>query len=83
VTVVVEFYGGLKELAGQREWELIFEEEEEYNVRDILERLFLVIPELRQQLDSIAFAVGDELVDQKHEIHDGTRLSLLPPVSGG
>lgn len=81
--VVVEFYGGLKELAGEKEWSLELTEGAPFNVRDVLERLFLLLPSLREQLGSLAFAINDELVDQKHPIKHGTRLGLLPPVSGG
>lgn len=81
--VTIEFYGGLKQLAGASEWTLTLEEGGSYRVRDVLERLFLALPELRGRLTSLAFALDDELVGEKHPLVDGDRLGLLPPVSGG
>jgi len=38
---------------------------------------------LAGELDSLAFAVGDEVVGPGRRLHDGDEVGLLPPVSGG
>lgn len=56
---------------------------EQASVTDVLDRLCEQYAELPQYLPTTACAVGDELVDRHHRLHEGDTLALLPPVSGG
>jgi molybdopterin converting factor small subunit len=40
-------------------------------------------PALGERLPTVAFVVGDEIVDPGYRLCDGDRAALLPPVSGG
>ncbi len=41
------------------------------------------LPELRELLPRVAFAVNQEYVKQEATLCDGDELALIPPVSGG
>ena len=52
-------------------------------VADALGRLAERYPELALRRDTVAVAIGDDIVAVTHELSDGERLALIPPVSGG
>jgi molybdopterin converting factor small subunit len=52
-------------------------------VADVLSRLGERFPELAMRRDSLAVAVGDEIVPASRALVDGERVALIPPVSGG
>lgn len=78
--VTVEFYGGLRELAGAECLALDMPGE---TVGDALGELCRHKPALREQLPRIACAIGDHLVQRGDTLHEGSVLALIPPVSGG
>ena len=77
----VLFFGGLKREAGAAERTL--ELPEGATVEDLLNKLKTENPRLSAQLEVTAVAVGDRIVDARHELRDGDEVALLPPVSGG
>ncbi len=52
-------------------------------VADALSLLAQRFPEFAQRRASIAIAVGDSVVKATHALHEGERIALIPPVSGG
>ncbi len=52
-------------------------------VADALGRLAERYPELALRRDTVAVAIGDDIVAVTHELSDGERIALIPPVSGG
>ena len=79
----VLFFGGLQRVAGCREAELELNDSTTPDVNLLTEQLLKTYPEIKPHLDSVAFAVGDELVDRKRILREGEQVGLLPPVSGG
>ena len=65
------FYGGLKQDVGAKTQTLD------------LARDSLTVQELGERLPTVAFVVGDEIVDPDYRLRDGDQAALLPPVSGG
>jgi len=52
-------------------------------VSRVLDLLLEQHPELVPARRSLRFAVNEDFVDAAAALHDGDRLALLPPVSGG
>jgi molybdopterin converting factor subunit 1 len=80
--VKVVYYGGLQRDVGAKEQELQFSQNS-LAVSELREQLAERYPELRTKLQSVVFAVSDEIVDEDHPVRDGDEVALLPPVSGG
>lgn len=78
----VVFFGGLQRLAGCREDELEFPADI-INIDLFSKHLTKSYPDIAPQMGSVAFSIGDEIVDSSHELRDGDVVGLLPPVSGG
>ena len=80
--VTVQYYGFLKTLAGRASDDV----ELEAACATAADCLIAVAAKLhagRERFDSVAVAVGDELVARTHPLCDGDVVALLPPVSGG
>ncbi|HED03535.1 MAG TPA: MoaD/ThiS family protein [Candidatus Fraserbacteria bacterium] len=82
MTIKVVFYGGLSRVAHARS-SSIEVKRETLSVGELRDILIAQTPELREQLENVAYALGDELVAPDRALHDGAELGLLPPVSGG
>lgn len=80
--VRVVFYGVLQEDVGTTEKNLDLASEAP-TVADLVAQLEAAYPILTSRLESVAFAVDDQVVDLSHTLHDGAKVDLLPPVSGG
>ena len=80
--VKIVFYGGLQRDVGVKEQDLQFTQNS-LTVREISEQLIEAYPTLRAKMQSVVYAVGDEIVDGDHAAQDGDEIGLLPPVSGG
>lgn len=80
--VQVVFYGGLKREAGCGSTAVNVPREKP-TVGAMAECLRDKYPSLNAHLGSVAYAVGDEMVDEGFELSEGAEVSLLPPVSGG
>lgn len=53
------------------------------NAAEIARLVLNELGETAPPLSSLRLAVNDELVENDHVVHDGDRLALIPPVSGG
>lgn len=52
-------------------------------VADAMDLLAERFPEFAQRRDSVAVAIGDDIVAPARALSEGQRLALIPPVSGG
>jgi molybdopterin synthase catalytic subunit len=79
--LVVEFYAGLRERAGLGE--VVIEGlPDTLDVSGLKVELQEKMPELGS-LEHVTAVIGTEYVSDTHELSEGVRVSLLPPVSGG
>jgi molybdopterin converting factor subunit 1 len=80
--VRVVFYGGLQHDTGIKQQTLELEQDS-LTVRGLADLLAEQHPALRSRLGTVAYAVGNEIVEPGQPIRDGDEIALLPPVSGG
>lgn len=80
--VRVEFYGRLREVAGVPGREVRLDGDQP-TVGDLADRLREEAPSLADELEGVAFAVGDRLVDRDRALASDEVVGVLPPVSGG
>lgn len=80
--VYVTFYGGLKREAG-RESEVFELHGQPPTLDDLIDAIIEKYPSVSAHLGSLAYTVGDELVDRPYQLKDGDEVGFLPPVSGG
>lgn len=76
-----KFYGILEQLAETTEYTL--ELDTPLALPDALALLTTSKPEIAQQLERCACAIGDTIVQRNTLISDDTTVALLPPVAGG
>lgn len=78
----VVLYGVLKQDAGakQRSLSLVGDSA---SVAEVVDALTAQVPALAARLETVAYVVGDKIVDPDTVLHDGDQMALLPPVSGG
>jgi molybdopterin converting factor small subunit len=79
--ITVECYGASQRWCGA---ELIsLDLGEGVSVQDALRHLGERFPELAARRETLAVAIGDEIVPGARALVDGERIALIPPVSGG
>lgn len=76
-----ELYGRLEKLANQSEINLDINTP--VSLESALEQLATLKPDLTENLERCACAIGDELVSRSTLVESGSRIALLPPVAGG
>lgn len=79
--VNVKLFAVLREKAGTAETSL--ELPDGTTVASAVEALASEFPQLRDHLQSVAFAVNRSYVKSRTSLGDGDELALIPPVSGG
>jgi molybdopterin synthase catalytic subunit/molybdopterin converting factor small subunit len=79
--VFLRLFAGLREAAGCRELEL--ELPEGARVSDLKARFGADFPAVGPMLRNVVFAVDDEYIPAEERLHEGARVSAIPPVSGG
>ena len=79
--ITVECYGASQRWCGA---ELVsLDLVDSATVADAMRRLAERYPELAARRDTVAVAVGDEIVAASRALAEGERMALIPPVSGG
>ena len=79
--ITVECYGASQRWCGA---ELVsLDLGETATVADALGRLAERYPELALRRDTVAVAIGDEIVASGRALAEDERIALIPPVSGG
>ena len=92
--IVVLYFAAARELARRASETFSFEEEEEeeeeravnvkVSVADVKARILARRPELSECLKTCAFSVDREYAaSDAQEVHDGSEVALIPPISGG
>ena len=76
-----EFYGRLASLADQASIDL--PTDFPIRLQDALTQLAEQLPQIHDNLERCACAVGDQLVHRDLIIQDTMTIALLPPVAGG
>lgn len=79
--ITFEFYGRLERLANQSEIGLKLNTP--VSLETALQQLAELKPDLSENLERCACAIGDELVSRSMLVEANTRVALLPPVAGG
>lgn len=79
--VEVQFFSRLRDLAGASRVER--EVREGQTVGELLESLYASFPTLREWDGCLLTAVGLEYAGRDHVLHEGDRVSVMPPVQGG
>ncbi|TEU30717.1 MoaD/ThiS family protein [Alkanindiges illinoisensis] len=79
--ITFEFYGRLERLAHQSEISLKLNTP--VSIENALQQLAELKPDLSENLERCACAIGDELVSRSMLVDANTRVALLPPVAGG
>ncbi|MFT4641288.1 MAG: molybdopterin converting factor small subunit [Verrucomicrobiales bacterium] len=83
MTLKILFFSTLREITQLDDISMAFESKEPLNVADILERLYIVYPDLREWDDKVLISLDQEYVDRKTTVSEGQELALMPPVQGG
>jgi molybdopterin converting factor small subunit len=77
--VDVAFFGAVADAAGSRE--IVVEVPDTSTVTDVLSRLSPQLQKYRGK--KLLHAVNEEYVDENAPLHDGDKLAVFAPVSGG
>jgi molybdopterin converting factor subunit 1 len=80
-TVHIRLFAGLHQLIGERELDM--ELPDGATVEQLRDRLGEQYPAVQAFLPTLVCAVAEEYVPSDHVLHDGDRVALIPPVSGG
>ncbi len=80
--VDVVFYGGLKQDVGVKR-QVIEVDRDGLTVAELADLIAQQYPALSPRLSTVAYVVGNEVVEPDYRLHDGDEAGLLPPVSGG
>ena len=81
MTVRVQFFSHLRDLAGASEFDA--EVAENATVADLLALLYTRHPKLGEWDNSILVGAGVEFVERDYPLKDGDEIAVMPPVQGG
>ena len=81
MNVSLQLFAGLRELIGER-W-LSLDLDEGATVFELKDCLATRYPAAQGLLPRVVCAIDDEYVAQDEKLHEGARVALIPPVSGG
>ncbi|MEP6778020.1 MAG: MoaD/ThiS family protein [Chthoniobacterales bacterium] len=81
MNVRVQFFSRLRDVTGASSAEL--ELRDGATVAELVEKLYLQTPALREWDSSILVGAGVEFVDRTHVITAGEEIAIMPPVQGG
>lgn len=80
-TIRVRLFAGLHQMIGEREIDL--DVSDGATVSDLRDALGERYPHVRAFLPTLVAAIDEDYVPITHVLHDGDRVALIPPVSGG
>jgi len=81
MNVRVQFFSRLRDVTDVSTAEL--ELREDATVAELIEKLYLRTPALREWDSSILVGAGLEFVDRAHVLSAGEEIAIMPPVQGG
>lgn len=79
--ITVECYGASQRWCGAEL--LSLDLADAARVSDVLDQLAGRYPDFAPRRETVAAAIGDDIVPASRVLVDGERLALIPPVSGG
>ena len=79
--VELQLFASVREAVGARQVSL--ELADGATLTDLKSRLASDYPRLEPMLGTVVFAIDDEYVAFEERLHDGARVAVIPPVSGG
>ncbi len=79
--IIINTYSSVKTLCGFTEKE--FELNDRSSVKDVIAAVLIECGILNNLKNKLLFAVNEEYCDENRELHNGDRLAIFPPVSGG
>jgi len=82
VHIEIEYFGGARELTGQRQETLVLQPPDA-GLPALVALLAERHPRLSPLLSRVRLAVNDEFVDATATLQDGDRVAVMPPVAGG
>lgn len=83
MTITILFFSTLREITGHEDMTMEFDEKEPLSVADVLERLYIVYPKLREWDSQVLVALDQSYVEREEPIRHGQELAVMPPVQGG
>lgn len=86
MTISILFFSTLREITDGEQMSMTWDDqksEDTLTVSDVLERLYIVYPKLREWDERVLLAVDQKYVDRESPITDGQELAVMPPVQGG
>jgi molybdopterin synthase sulfur carrier subunit len=81
ITIRLKLFSSAKDLAGFDE--RLIEVPSNSQSEDVFKYLTRQNPLFERWKPSLRIAVNMEYVDNKHPLHDGDEVAVIPPVSGG
>ena len=78
-SIRLQYFSQLRDLKGPEEVDLA----PGTTVAGLLEKLYGVLPELKQWDKCLLIAAGIEYVSRDYVLKPGEQISLMPPVQGG
>ncbi len=79
--VTVRLFASLREAAGRES--LVLELPDQTTIRELVDKVGQEVPAIRDAAGAIYAAVNDAYVNPDTSLHEGDRVALFPPVSGG
>ena len=79
--VELQLFASVREAVGARD--VSMELHDGATLTDLKSRLAADYPRLEPMLATVVFAIDDEYVAFEERLHDGARVAVIPPVSGG
>jgi molybdopterin synthase catalytic subunit len=79
--ITVQLFAILREIVGANQFEL--EVPAEVTPRRVAQILAQRFPKLQMYVNTLSFAVDNEIVSPDSKITNASEVALLPPVSGG
>jgi molybdopterin converting factor small subunit len=79
ISIHLQYFSQLRDLKGPDEMDLA----PGTTVAGLLDKLYGLLPELKQWDKCLLIAVGIEYVPRDHVLKPGELVSLMPPVQGG
>ena len=81
MTVRAEFYSRLREIVGAPAVDIQLPDAA--TVHELVEKLCIDYPRLRDFQNSMLFGIGLEFVRPDHLLRSGDVIAIMPPVQGG
>ena len=79
--IEVQFYSRLRDLAGVTS--IARDLPTGSTVADLLARLYADHPKMQDWDKTLLVAIGLEFAGRRDELHEGDKVSVMPPVQGG